>query len=366
MHQSSVIRRARALVMVACLVAASVLLAACSSGLSASSQNTAVSDQSKSPTRHVVYVQVLKTLTVGAANLGEEAANARAKQLGNITLQVVGPPTADPAQQVQLIEGAISKHVDGLIVSALDSSVCTAVDEAMAAGIPTITFDSGCPGSKQLTFVGTDNYAGGVAAGELYAAAVKGKGPQRIAILTGVPGASNLADRDRGFKDALKKAGVNFTIVQTISGNDDVNQSVDVTEAFLRGHPDVNGFYFDGPWPLLVKPANIPLTVQRAKQGMTIVSFDTIQPEMDALRSHLVIGLVGQDYYGMSYQAVQVLDQIVRHGGKFGPNTTTPLVIVTLNGGPTAAGMSVSAAQEDQRWTTNDWPESPIVAPNNQ
>jgi len=72
------------------------------------------------------------------------------------------PPNADPAEEVQMIEGFISKHVSGMLVDSLGPSVCGAVNEAIKAGIPTLTWDSDCPDSERIAYVGSPNEKGGL------------------------------------------------------------------------------------------------------------------------------------------------------------------------------------------------------------
>lgn len=318
------------------------------------------------------YVFIVKSMNLGGNDLVKTAGERRLKELNDCGAEVswdyIGPSTADPAQQVQMIEAAVQAKATGIIISALSPAVCDAVTSAVDAGTPVITFDSDCPDSKRLTYVGADNHAGGVIMAQLYADWVKKNKPagekQKIVILTGKIGATNLMERDQGFKDQIAKEGIDYEIVNTVTGEDDINKSVDVVESTLLADPTLNGFYFDGPWPILVDQSNLPNLTQRVKDGMTVVSFDGIQPEMDALRSDLVRALVAQDYYGFGYQSVQVIDQIARFGGKFDAVTNLPLVVITKDGGPTAAGDSITAAAQDQHWDTGDWPETPIVAPN--
>ncbi len=336
---------------------AALSLAAC--GSSGSSSATSAGAASTAPAdKPLTFVAIFKALGNAGVTAAQTGMENRAKEIGNIKVEVTAPTTPDAAAEVQLIESYVQRKVDGLMVSSLGPAVCDAVDSAIDAGIPVIMFDSDCPKSKRLTYVGSDNFKGGQIAGQLYADAVKGKGKQRIAILTGVLGTENLTQRDNGFTDALKTAGVDFEIATTVAGNDDVPKSVDAVESTLRGDPTINGFFFDGPWPFLVDQSNLPTLVEKTKNGsLNVVAFDTIQPEMDAVRNGLAYALVGQKYYGWGYQGVQVLDQIVRHGAKFGALTATGFDVVTKAGG---AGLYTPDAM-DALWKTYDFKETPVT-----
>jgi len=307
--------------------------------------------------KELLIVGIPKTLDNPAFAVAKIGAEERAKELGNIKLEWVAPAGADPAKQVQLIESYVQRGADGIFVSALGPSVCNAIDEAVAAGVAVTTFDSDCPDSGRSSYVGSDNYQGGVEAGKLYAEAVEGKGPQRIAILTGVIGAINLEERDRGFKDGLDEAGVDYEIVTTVPGNDDLTKSVEAVESTLRGDPTINGFYFDGPWPLLVEKTNLPLMIERVNSGqLTVVSFDTLQAQLPWVTEGLVYGLVGQKYFGWGYQSVQALNGIIRNGDEFGDFADTGVDVVTKDGGEGR----YSVEEMDAFWESGVFVEEPI------
>jgi ribose transport system substrate-binding protein len=303
------------------------------------------------------FAAIAKTLDNPGFTVAEKGAKDRVVELGNVKLEWTAPPGADAAKMVQLIESFIQKDVDGLLIDSLGPGVCGAVDQAVDAGIPVVMWDSDCPDSKRTAYVGSDNYEGGVKAGELYAAATKGKGKQRIAILTGVPGAFNLGERDRGFKDGLKKAGADFEIVRTVAGYDDLAKSVDAVLSTLRGDPSINGFYFDGPWPLLVDPKQLSLVTDRVKDGsLTVVSFDTLEPQLEWVRNDWTIGLVGQRYYSWGYQGIQVLNEIVRNDAKYPEIVDTGLDVVTKKG----EGENLTPEEMQTRWDTFVFKEKPI------
>jgi ribose transport system substrate-binding protein len=312
------------------------------------------------PNRTIHIAAIAKTLDNPGFAVAEKGAKDRVVELGDVKLDWTAPAGADPAKEVQLIESYIQKGVDGLLIDSLGPAVCGAVDQAIAAGIPVVMFDSDCPDSKRTAYVGSDNFAGGVMAGELYAAAAKGKGKQRIAILTGVPGAFNLGERDRGFKEGLNRAGADYQIVRTVAGYDDLQKSVDAVVSTLRGDPSIDGFYFDGPWPMLVDPKSVQLVIDRVEAGsLTVMSFDTLQPQLQWVSNDWVVGLVGQRPYSWGYQGIQVLHEIVKNDAKYPEFVKTGLDVVTKDGG----NGRVKPEVLDQKWKTFSFKEEPIMPP---
>ena len=76
----------------------------------------------------------------------------------------------DPQKQAQLIESAVTEEVDGLAVSAPNPDAITdALQQAVDAGIPVITLNSGADHSSELgaiTHVGQTEEIAGEGAGE--------------------------------------------------------------------------------------------------------------------------------------------------------------------------------------------------------
>ncbi len=308
------------------------------------------------------FAVVAKSLNNPAFQVAEKGANDRAAELGDVGITWTAPTNADAAEEVQMIEGFIAKHVDGILVDSLGPSACGAVNEAIKAGIPVVMWDSDCPDSERNAYVGSDNFKGGYAAGLLYAKAVQGKGQQNVAILTGTPGASNLQQRDQGFTKALDDQQIPYKIVTTVPCYEDLAKSVTAVEDTLRGNPSINGFFFDGPWSLLVDPSNLPVMTSKVQSGaLTVVSFDTLPPEIQYVTNGSVIGLVGQTYYGWGYQGIQVLYQIVKNHLKYPKFVNTGLGIVTPQPEMVGDQQSITPQAMNQLWSSFSFKEKPLL-----
>lgn len=100
----------------------------------------------------------------------QEAAEAKVAEYNeagnNIELTWLAPETKDNAQQIQKIEAAIADGVNYIIIACNDATSCNmALQEALDAGIKIIYVDSPASLEGSATFA-TDNYQGGVQAGE--------------------------------------------------------------------------------------------------------------------------------------------------------------------------------------------------------
>lgn len=269
----------------------------------------------------LTFAWIPKALNNPVFELGRDGAFAKAKELtakGQYKVEVlyVGSVASDAAEQVRVIEDVIARGVDGIALSANDpTALKDVINKAVAAGIPVMTWDSDSPESRRFTYLGVNNYEGGKAAADLLVRAMGTKG--KVALLTGVPGAFNLEERIRGFKDGVQQYP-GIQVVRTVYCNDDINLGVQVVEETMQAYPDLNGWFFVGLWPLFAERGSMQLWEEAARtKGLKTVVFDTLPVELEYLKDGLVHGLVGQKYWGWGYDSIQMMYDYVVNGKTF-------------------------------------------------
>lgn len=249
-------------------------------------------------------------------------AEKRAKALGHIKILWRAPQEADAAKQVEIIEGLIGLHVDGISVSCNEpEALRPAIDKAVAAGIPVITFDSDSPKSKRLTYYGIDDVACGKLLGDELAKEMGGHGD--VVMLTGMRGAFNLEQRMLGVKMALTKYP-RVRIVQTVACDDDIAKSVSLIESTQRARPELGGWALVGGWPLFARGALHAVDPAKTK----VVSWDALPPEWGYLESGQVKLLLAQRVFHWGAESVNLL-LAAAHGKKLPRNTFAGVDLVT-------------------------------------
>src|SRR5260221_5303712 len=135
----------------------------------------------------------------------------------HVTVNIIwkGPLREDDReQQVQVVEGFLTQHVNGIVLAPLaKSALVRPVEEAKRAGIPTVVVDSALESDDALSFVASDNHHGGELAGEEMARLLGGKG--KVLLLRYQEGVFSTEQREKGFVDALSK----HPGIQLISSN---------------------------------------------------------------------------------------------------------------------------------------------------
>ena len=270
----------------------------------------------------VTIAMVPKALDNPVFTTSREAAKVKAEELG-VELIWTASQKADAAEQVAVIESLIQKKVDAIGISVNDpTALKDVINKAVEAGIAVSTWDSDSPDSNRLFYLGTDNYAGGFECGEI----MKGLLPDggKVAILTGVIGAFNLEERIRGFKDAVKDAGIE--VVDILAGEDDINKSVEVVNTYTLANKDkFDAWFFDGGWPLFV-----PIDTLEPVKNFPgkVISFDTFPPMLLYVKEGVVDVLVGQDFATMGAGSVEMLYKVVTEKAEYPEFNDSGLEIV--------------------------------------
>jgi ribose transport system substrate-binding protein len=281
----------------------------------------------------ITIAWIPKALNNPVFEVGREGALKKAQELtakGPYKVEVlyVASVASDIAEQARVVEDVIAKGVDAIGISCNEPTGCVdPIQKALKAGVEVMTWDSDSPKSGRFTYLGVDNYEGGKAAADLLVRAMGKSG--KVALLTGVPGAFNLEERIRGFKDGVKNYP-DIQIVKTVACNDDINQGVQVVEETMQSNPDLKGWFFVGLWPLFANRGSMKLWEDAAKSGkVKTIAFDTLPVELDYMKDGYLSGLVGQKYWGWGYDTVQMIYDKIVNGKTFESFTNSGMDLVT-------------------------------------
>jgi ABC-type uncharacterized transport system ATPase subunit len=136
-------------------------------------------------------------------------------------------------------------HIDiesvALRVETLSGGQRQAVAIGRSAGFeaPVLIIDSNATWPDKLTFIGTDNKAGGKLAGDYICSKVGSGG--KVAIISGQETAASIADRVAGAQAGLAACGAN--VVAKISGDHSRAGGQAVMEDILASNPDVQAIF---------------------------------------------------------------------------------------------------------------------------
>ena len=277
------------------------------------------------------FVIVPKAMNNPFFDFARDGCQKRAKELGNIECIYKGPVEHEPATQAQIIQDFITQKVDGLAISVADVAAMTkSIEAATAAGIPVITFDADAPGSKRIAYIGTNNKEFGIALGKQLRQLRPDGG--KYAMVSGGPGAKNLAERVDGVREALK--GSKWTEVKGSPTfcNDDPAHAVQQMTDLRTATPDLAAIIPVGGWPMFA-PEGFKAFASKNKKDIdsgkfTLVVADTLRMQLELLSEGYANALVGQRPFEMGEKSMDVL-LAIKKGEKVPEIGYTGLDLVT-------------------------------------
>jgi ribose transport system substrate-binding protein len=224
-----------------------------------------------------------------------------ARMLGpHVQVELQGPEEWDASLEARAVEQLTARKIDGIALTAAEANaLIPAIDRAIGAGIPVVTFDSDSPGSQRLAFVGTNNYNAGFAAGKAIAEWLGGAGEVGVSTF---PGPDHLKKRLDGFTAALAEFGPRIKIAAVVNDEGDVAKAETQITAMLQANPGIKGIFcaHGNPGPgAAAAVRNLGL-----KGKVQILAFDFGTPVIELIESEEIRGTVGQNPYLMGYMAM--------------------------------------------------------------
>jgi ribose transport system substrate-binding protein len=277
------------------------------------------------------FVIVPKAMNNPFFDVARDGCLKRAKELGNVECIYKGPVEHEPATQAQIIQDFVTQKVDGLAISVADVAAMTkSIEAATAAGIPVITFDADAPGSKRIAYIGTNNKDFGLALGKQLLQ-LKPEGG-KYAVVSGGPGAKNLAERVDGVREALKGSKWTEVAGSPTFCNDDPALAVQQMADLRTATPDLGAIVPVGGWPMFA-PEGYKAFVNKNKKDieagkLTLVVADTLKMQLELLRDGYSNALTGQRPFEMGEKAMDAL-LAIKKGQKVPEVIYTGLDLVT-------------------------------------
>jgi ribose transport system substrate-binding protein len=236
-----------------------------------------------------------------SARTGAEAAAKEESQKHGIAVEIVWltPPAEDGQVQAQRLTQAVNEGASAALISCSDAAKVTgAINDAVARGVPVMTFDSDAPESKRFAFYGVDDLKTGETVMDELAKQMGAKGS--VAILAGNQNAPNLRRRVQGVQEAAKKYP-GITIVGTFYHVETPQDAAAEVIRVQNAYPQIQGWAMIGGWPLFTQTLLTDLDPKKVK----IVAVDALPAELAYVEKGLAPVLLAQPTYLWGYVSVQ-------------------------------------------------------------
>ncbi len=243
----------------------------------------------------------------GTAHIFWESVRAGAEAAGRefgARISWNGPSVeTDIEGQKRIVENFITQGVDALVLAACDKDALnTTLAKAKEDGVVIVTIDSGISDDTiPVSFVATDNYAGGREAAKKLAELIGDRG--EVGLIPFIQGAVSSDEREAGFEDEINENHPNIERTAKLYCQSDVEKGQSVTENMLTGHPELDGIFACN------EPGGVGAARVFHERGLAgkikLVSFDSSDTLVDALADGTIQALIVQNPYQMGYQGVE-------------------------------------------------------------
>ncbi len=241
---------------------------------------------------------------------GAEAALARyAEQGASIEMSWLSPEQKDNSQQIQKIEAAVADGVNYIIIAANDPSACNrALEEAIAAGIKLIYVDSPATVPAEVCYA-TNNYGGGVTAGEYLKKALDDAGITEgtIGIVDAQAGVQSCQDRYDGFASVFE--GTGFVLSERQYSDGDELKALELGTALLN-----NGAValYGTNDAATVGAASAAAEVIANGQNVPVVGWDNTPSNIAHVENGELLAFMAQNPYDMGVDAIDAVVALTR------------------------------------------------------
>ncbi len=271
-------------------------------------------ERSDSSIANEEYVMVTTAVTMPMYVNHDQAAFKKWGEKMKVKVSILGPAEWDVPAQINTLEEVIGTRPSGLLINGTDPAIAQVINKAVAAGIPTVIYDSDIPNSNRHAFLGTDWYEIGKMQGEEMVKLLEGKG--KVAFM-GILGLNNMESGFKGLTDVFKR----YPGIEVVGKYDDkanVEEAARITSDLIAAHPDIRGVCgFDsnsGP--------GIALAVREAgKAGVIKITTVDWEPEhLQLVKDGTIQMLAGQKRELFTWYGAQFLYDMVHHTNRLASN----------------------------------------------
>ena len=275
-----------------------------------------------------VFALVPKAMNNPFFDQARDGCMKAAKEIGGVQCLFIGPADATEQEQVQVVQDLITRHVDGIGVSAANApAIAKVLARAKEANIPIVTWDSDLlPADKGLraSYIGTVNEQVGIAVAK-QAIALKPNGGN-YCIQTGGPSAANMNDRIKGMVETLPADKWKQVQGCPLYNNDDFALSITQLTDLLAKYPKIDAVLDAGGAPEMEVKAYRELMDKYkdrlSNRDLVMLFVETLPMQMDAMKAGLSQGQVGQRPFEMGYKAIYLLNDLTQ-----GKSVSDPVTI---------------------------------------
>ncbi|HLO99337.1 MAG TPA: sugar-binding protein [Fimbriimonas sp.] len=290
---------------------------------SSSSENTAEALSGKTPVatdkKTIAFVTNNASDFWTIAKKGTEKAES---ELTGYKVQFEMPQDGTAARQTEILETLVANGVAGIAVSPKDPANMKDLLNKVADKTLLFCQDSDAPETDRACYLGTDNVAAGVMAGEELKKALPNGG--KVMVFVGSKDAQNAKERYEGLLKAI--AGSKVTVIDIRTDETDHAKAKQNVADTIVNTPDLAACV--GLWSYN-GPAIVSAIKDAKKEGkIQVVCFDEEEDTLQGVKDGVVFGTIVQQPYEFGYQSVKMIAKVL-DGDKSGIPADKKIIVPT-------------------------------------
>ena len=228
-------------------------------------------------------------------------------ELSKSGLECVTYDSKDDANtQLSNAQDALTKQVDAIVISPTDSASCVSVlSLAEEAGVPVVICDIGTDSGEYVSYISTDNLAGGKAIGE-YVASLLEPGAEVAQIALNQARINGVLRKD-GFDEGIASnnlVDVDFKQMEKVNRS----EGETFTQDLITAHPNLGAIFCHAEDPSM---GAVSALETAGRSDVLVAAFDCSPEIVEAIRSGQIVGTSAQQPVLMGRNAAQaVMDHL--------------------------------------------------------
>jgi LacI family transcriptional regulator len=227
----------------------------------------------------------------------------------------------------KLFSKLLDAGVQGIVVTPGNPEAMTPlIDSAEANGTRVVCVSTDAPASKRSSIVCVEPRLNGLIAGELMAKFVPPG--SATAIITGMLKTIDHHEKAEGFTHSFTQYCDGGSVVATVEGHEDPEESLRKTRKLLKRFPELAGIYVN-----TVNCLPVCKALSEAKRASTVrlITTDLFREMMPLFRKGIIDASMHQRPYRQGQVAVRVLAEHLLHGSDLSTHYLNPAVILRSN-----------------------------------
>lgn len=244
----------------------------------------------------------------------------------DVEVDFIGPAGGSAQDQVSELETLISqqRYHAFAVSSASNDALRPVIDDALAAGIPVISFNTSNPESEQLAFIGQDLVQSGRDLAESLVGILGGE-TGKVVVFSVDSGAGWSNERFSGFEEGLGDA--DLEIEGPVNTGNEPNEAFSVVENTMSANSDAIAL-------VSLDCCSLGAAAQWVEQNnaeLPVIGYDALSSTLERIENGVIDASISQNPQQQSYMAVKVLRDFLVEGVAVDDVVTESLLITEEN-----------------------------------